>query len=233
MPEKCRYVVLSTKIEIRLTKAESINWTSLEFTKDNAVPQKLNVSSGDSWFFYLHNFFFLNHIPHNLDSGCMAMHILEYGAKFIVPITSACWISLPACGFLVTIPCWDLCVPQWEEIYGFFNYSVFMLWSVTCIYLDKETSMFSLAHVPFKEEFIRLSLHLDGWYLYAGACLSRTFLLLCVMIQPVHAFLFSVSFYFSRSILKVACILVYFLHIGLSVRSSQFLIVCQLGLVHK
>lgn len=70
MPEKCRYVVLSTKIEIRLAKAESINWTSLEFTKDNAVPQKLNVSSGDSWFFYL---FFLNHIPHNLDSGCMAL----------------------------------------------------------------------------------------------------------------------------------------------------------------
>jgi suppressor of G2 allele of SKP1 len=35
-------VVLSTKIEIRLAKAEAINWTSLEYSKD-VVPQKINV----------------------------------------------------------------------------------------------------------------------------------------------------------------------------------------------
>ncbi|KAF8412186.1 hypothetical protein HHK36_000146 [Tetracentron sinense] len=46
VPEKCRYEVLSTKVEIRLVKAEAINWTSLEFTKESAVPQKINVSSG-------------------------------------------------------------------------------------------------------------------------------------------------------------------------------------------
>ncbi|XP_058100176.1 protein SGT1 homolog [Magnolia sinica] len=46
IPEKCRYDVLSTKIEIRLAKAEAINWTSLEFSKENAVPQKIHVSSG-------------------------------------------------------------------------------------------------------------------------------------------------------------------------------------------
>ncbi|KAF8412187.1 hypothetical protein HHK36_000147 [Tetracentron sinense] len=45
VPEKCRYEVLSTKVEIRLAKAEAINWTSLEFTKESAVPQKINVSS--------------------------------------------------------------------------------------------------------------------------------------------------------------------------------------------
>lgn len=33
VPEKCKYVILSTKIEIRLAKAEPINWTSLEFSK--------------------------------------------------------------------------------------------------------------------------------------------------------------------------------------------------------
>ncbi|XXG65292.1 hypothetical protein AAC387_Pa05g3033 [Persea americana] len=46
IPEKCRYVVLSTKIEIRLAKAESINWTSLEFIRENLVLQKPNVTSG-------------------------------------------------------------------------------------------------------------------------------------------------------------------------------------------
>ncbi|KAF8380162.1 hypothetical protein HHK36_027645 [Tetracentron sinense] len=45
IPEKCRYEVLSTKVEIRLAKAEAINWSSLEFSKENAVPQKINVSS--------------------------------------------------------------------------------------------------------------------------------------------------------------------------------------------
>jgi suppressor of G2 allele of SKP1 len=41
-PDKCKVVVLSTKIEIRLAKAEAINWTSLEYSKD-VVPQKINV----------------------------------------------------------------------------------------------------------------------------------------------------------------------------------------------
>ncbi|GAB2293996.1 Cochaperone protein [Dionaea muscipula] len=40
-----RYEVLSTKIEIRLAKAEAIHWTSLQFSKENIVPQKINVSS--------------------------------------------------------------------------------------------------------------------------------------------------------------------------------------------
>ncbi|KAF9617768.1 hypothetical protein IFM89_038530 [Coptis chinensis] len=44
-PENCRYQVLSTKIEVRLAKAEAINWTSLEFTKEQVVSQKLNTSS--------------------------------------------------------------------------------------------------------------------------------------------------------------------------------------------
>ncbi|PIA49154.1 hypothetical protein AQUCO_01300188v1 [Aquilegia coerulea] len=44
-PEDCRYQVLSTKIEIRLAKADPINWTTLEFTKEPLVPQKINVSS--------------------------------------------------------------------------------------------------------------------------------------------------------------------------------------------
>lgn len=37
---------MSTKIEIRLAKAEVINWTSLEYSKEIVVPQKVNVSSG-------------------------------------------------------------------------------------------------------------------------------------------------------------------------------------------
>ncbi|OVA16946.1 CS domain [Macleaya cordata] len=44
-PENCRYEVMKTKIEIRLAKAEAINWTSLEFTRENTVQQKLNVPS--------------------------------------------------------------------------------------------------------------------------------------------------------------------------------------------
>nr|XP_028965250.1 uncharacterized protein LOC103446284 [Malus domestica] len=43
MPEKCRFDVLSTKVEIRLAKAEPLHWTSLEFSEDNSVP--LRVSS--------------------------------------------------------------------------------------------------------------------------------------------------------------------------------------------
>eukprot|EP00262_Sarcandra_glabra_P013313 TRINITY_DN3655_c0_g2_i1.p1 TRINITY_DN3655_c0_g2~~TRINITY_DN3655_c0_g2_i1.p1 ORF type:complete len:376 (-),score=87.41 TRINITY_DN3655_c0_g2_i1:354-1481(-) len=45
-PEKCRYEVLSTKIEIRLSKAEAITWKSLEYSKENTAPQKMNASSG-------------------------------------------------------------------------------------------------------------------------------------------------------------------------------------------
>ncbi|XP_021726759.1 protein SGT1 homolog [Chenopodium quinoa] len=45
IPAKCRYDVLSTKIEIRLAKAEPIQWTSLEFVKDVVVPQKINIST--------------------------------------------------------------------------------------------------------------------------------------------------------------------------------------------
>ncbi|KAJ6818378.1 protein SGT1-like protein [Iris pallida] len=43
--DKCRYVVLSTKIEIRLAKAEPITWTSLEFSDKKIVPQKINTMS--------------------------------------------------------------------------------------------------------------------------------------------------------------------------------------------
>ncbi|KAF5938571.1 hypothetical protein HYC85_022830 [Camellia sinensis] len=47
VPDKCRFEVLSTKIEICLVKAEAINWTSLEYSKEVAVvPQRINVSSG-------------------------------------------------------------------------------------------------------------------------------------------------------------------------------------------
>ncbi|XP_059642648.1 protein SGT1 homolog isoform X2 [Cornus florida] len=45
VPGKCRYEVLSTKLEIRLAKSEAINWTSLEYSMEVAVPQKINVPS--------------------------------------------------------------------------------------------------------------------------------------------------------------------------------------------
>ncbi|WOL20517.1 hypothetical protein Cni_G29322 [Canna indica] len=44
IPEKCKYQVLASKIEIRLFKAEAITWTSLEFNKDKRVAHKVNVS---------------------------------------------------------------------------------------------------------------------------------------------------------------------------------------------
>ncbi|CAL0320482.1 unnamed protein product [Lupinus luteus] len=44
-PAKCRFEVLSTKIEIRLAKAELIHWTSLEFSGGVIVPQRVNFSS--------------------------------------------------------------------------------------------------------------------------------------------------------------------------------------------
>lgn len=46
IPSKCRYEVLSTKVEIRLAKAEAIQWTSLEYNRDNSVEPRVNVSSG-------------------------------------------------------------------------------------------------------------------------------------------------------------------------------------------
>ncbi|KAM7463755.1 hypothetical protein LguiA_031876 [Lonicera macranthoides] len=45
VPAKCKYEILSTKIEIRLAKAEPIQWTSLEYSKDNSVPRQICVSS--------------------------------------------------------------------------------------------------------------------------------------------------------------------------------------------
>ncbi|KAK8679868.1 hypothetical protein V6N13_108831 [Hibiscus sabdariffa] len=45
IPDKCRYDVLSTKIEIRLAKAEPVHWTSLEFSREVSVAQRVNVSS--------------------------------------------------------------------------------------------------------------------------------------------------------------------------------------------
>ncbi|KAI3419587.1 uncharacterized protein J3R85_013095 [Psidium guajava] len=45
-PEKCRYEVLPSKIEVRLAKAEPLNWTSLEFSKDSTIPKTITVVSG-------------------------------------------------------------------------------------------------------------------------------------------------------------------------------------------
>ncbi|OAY82117.1 Protein SGT [Ananas comosus] len=42
VPAKCRYDVLSSKVEIHLWKAEPITWTSLEFSDKRAVPQKMS-----------------------------------------------------------------------------------------------------------------------------------------------------------------------------------------------
>nr|XP_043630318.1 protein SGT1 homolog B-like [Erigeron canadensis] len=47
IPAKCRFVVLSTKIEIRLAKAEPIHWTSLEFSNNNLVVRSSNAPSGN------------------------------------------------------------------------------------------------------------------------------------------------------------------------------------------
>lgn len=41
IPDKCRYSVLSTKVEIRLAKAESTHWAALEFRKESSVPQRV------------------------------------------------------------------------------------------------------------------------------------------------------------------------------------------------
>ncbi|KAL6615609.1 hypothetical protein ACP70R_037879 [Stipagrostis hirtigluma subsp. patula] len=44
VPEKCKYHVLSTKVEIRLAKAEQVHWTSLDYNgKPKTLPQKINT----------------------------------------------------------------------------------------------------------------------------------------------------------------------------------------------
>ncbi|KAI7731963.1 hypothetical protein M8C21_008975, partial [Ambrosia artemisiifolia] len=45
VPTKCRYDVLSTKVEIRLSKAETVHWTSLEFVNSSLVVRQSNVST--------------------------------------------------------------------------------------------------------------------------------------------------------------------------------------------
>ncbi|KAG2274604.1 hypothetical protein Bca52824_057159 [Brassica carinata] len=45
VPEKCKYEVISTKIEIRLAKAEIVTWASLEHDKGPTVLPKPNVST--------------------------------------------------------------------------------------------------------------------------------------------------------------------------------------------
>lgn len=45
VPEKSRYQVLSTKVEIRLAKVEAITWKSLEYS-DKAIPRKINTLPG-------------------------------------------------------------------------------------------------------------------------------------------------------------------------------------------
>uniref|UniRef100_A0A0E0JLD0 Protein SGT1 homolog n=1 Tax=Oryza punctata TaxID=4537 RepID=A0A0E0JLD0_ORYPU len=48
IPDKSRYQVLSTKVEIRLAKAEQITWTSLDYDKKTkAIPQKI-ISPAES-----------------------------------------------------------------------------------------------------------------------------------------------------------------------------------------
>ncbi|KAJ8773227.1 hypothetical protein K2173_028404 [Erythroxylum novogranatense] len=46
VPANCKFDVLSTKIEIRLAKAEPIHWTSLEYSKEPVVLQRAIVTSG-------------------------------------------------------------------------------------------------------------------------------------------------------------------------------------------
>ncbi|KAL3650526.1 Cochaperone protein [Castilleja foliolosa] len=46
VPSKCRYEVMSTKIEIRLAKADTLLWTSLEYNTNVAVAPKAYVASG-------------------------------------------------------------------------------------------------------------------------------------------------------------------------------------------
>ncbi|XP_043714948.1 protein SGT1 homolog B-like [Telopea speciosissima] len=43
IPEKCRYDVFPTKVEIWLAKAEAINWTSLEFRREQKIKLEAQV----------------------------------------------------------------------------------------------------------------------------------------------------------------------------------------------
>ncbi|XAR71689.1 hypothetical protein NMG60_11018074 [Bertholletia excelsa] len=46
IPAKCRYEVLSTKIEIHLAKAERMHWMALEYSRETAIiSQRVNISS--------------------------------------------------------------------------------------------------------------------------------------------------------------------------------------------
>jgi len=56
-------VVLSTKIEIRLAKAEAINWTSLEYSKDT-LPTKISMPIGEMTI-YIFDPFLIHLCPSN------------------------------------------------------------------------------------------------------------------------------------------------------------------------
>ncbi|KAJ8471471.1 hypothetical protein OPV22_025814 [Ensete ventricosum] len=43
IPDKCRFEVLPSKVEIHLLKAEAITWTSLEHSDEKTVPQKIST----------------------------------------------------------------------------------------------------------------------------------------------------------------------------------------------
>jgi len=44
IPEKSKYQVLSTKVEIRLAKAEQLTWTTLDYSgRPKALPQKIST----------------------------------------------------------------------------------------------------------------------------------------------------------------------------------------------
>ena len=53
IPEKCKYLVLSTKVEIRLAKAEQVTWTTLDYSgRPKALPQKISTPGDSFWNYY-------------------------------------------------------------------------------------------------------------------------------------------------------------------------------------
>ena len=46
-PSQSRHSLLSTKVEIKLSKAETIHWTGLEASARTSVVQPVNVSDGE------------------------------------------------------------------------------------------------------------------------------------------------------------------------------------------
>ncbi|PQM40232.1 protein SGT1 homolog [Prunus yedoensis var. nudiflora] len=52
IPKKCRYEVLSTKVEIRLAKADPLHWTSSEFSKDNSVVPRVSVPDATAYSYW-------------------------------------------------------------------------------------------------------------------------------------------------------------------------------------